>query len=109
MTREEVLTSSRKEHQNRDLAELDVIRSAGNYAAGAGGIVCCLVLVLAAVLADIRLYCPWVIYFSMLGANWLVRAIRNRKISDGVLSGAFFLLALLALTGFIRQLSEVTV
>ncbi len=107
MQKEEILQASRKENRSRDLPELAVVQQAGAYATAVGGAACCVVLVLASVLADTMLYSPWFIYFSMLGTNWLLRSLMQKKRSDWVLTGLFLLLALLALLGFVLRLVEV--
>ena len=43
MEKEDILEISRREHQNRDLAELEASVQAGNLAGRVGAGVCCLV------------------------------------------------------------------
>ena len=42
MKKEEILNASRKEHQNKDLAEMEVLYLAGSHASRVGALVCCL-------------------------------------------------------------------
>ncbi len=42
MKKDEILNASRKEHRNKDLAEIEVIYQAGSHAGRVGALVCCL-------------------------------------------------------------------
>ncbi len=55
------------------------------------------------------LYSPWVIYFSMVETQWLVRFIRLKHKSDLILAIVFLLLTALALVGLIGRLLEIRV
>ena len=109
MNREEILKASRKENKNKDLAEMEVIYQAGSHASRVGALVCCLISLLSSLLAHIMLYSPWIIYFSMISTQWLVRFIKMKRMSDLVVAILFLCLTVLALVGFIRRLLEVTV
>lgn len=109
MNREEILKASRKENKNKDLAEMEVIYQAGSHASRVGSLVCCLISLLSSLLAHIMLYSPWIIYFSMISTQWLVRFIKMKRKSDLVVAILFLCLTVLALVGFIRRLLEVTV
>ncbi len=105
--KDEILAASRKENKNRDLAELEVVRTAGSYAGRVGATVCCVVLVLAGALGRRMLYGPWIIYFCMMGTTWLVRAVKLKQKSDWVVAVMFLFLTALALVGFIARLLKV--
>lgn len=107
MNKEEILNASRKENKNRDSAELEVVYQAGSHASRAGALVCCLLSLLASVISGRMIYSPWVIYFSMIGTQWLVRFLKGKRKSDFVLAILFLVLAVLALAGFISRLPEV--
>lgn len=109
MNREEILKASRKENKNKDLAEMEVIYQAGSHASRVAALVCCLISLLSSLLAHIMLYSPWIIYFSMISTQWLVRFIKMKRKSDLVVAILFLCLTVLALVGFIRRLLEVTV
>ena len=109
MNREEILKASRKENKNKDLAEMEVIYQAGSHASRVGALVCCLISLLSSLLAHIMLYSPWIIYFSMISTQWLVRFIKMKRKSDLVVAILFLCLTVLALVGLIRRLLEVTV
>ena len=47
MKKEEILNASRKEHQNKDLAEMEMIYRAGSHASRVGALVCCLLSLLS--------------------------------------------------------------
>ncbi len=108
MNKEEILQASREENKNRDLAELDATYKAGNIAGRVGALVCCMLSFLVSFIADIVLYSPWVIYFSIMGTHWLVRAVKLKKKSDWVLCAMFLILAVLAFAGFLHRLIEVS-
>lgn len=107
MKKEEILNASRKEHQNKDLAEIEVLYMAGSHASRVGALVCCLLSWLSSMLARTMIYSPWVIYFSMLSTQWLVRFIKTKRKSDLALAVLFLILSVLALVGFMRRLLEV--
>ena len=48
MNKEDILAISRRENQNRDLAEMETAAQAGNIASRVGAGVCCLVSVMFA-------------------------------------------------------------
>ena len=91
MKKEEILNASRKEHRNKDLAEMEVAYQAGCHASRVGALVCCLLSWLSSMLVHIMIYSPWVIYFSILATQWLVRFIKMKRKSDLVLSVLFFI------------------
>ena len=99
MKKDDILNASRKEHKNKDLAEIEVIYQAGSHAGRVGALVC----------AHTMIYSPWVIYFSILSTQWLVRFIKMKRKSDLVLTILFLILSVLAFAGFIRRLLEVRV
>lgn len=109
MKKDDILNASRKEHKNKDLAEIEVIYQAGSHADRVGALVCCLLSLLSSMLAHTMIYSPWVIYFSILSTQWLVRFIKMKRKSDLVLTILFLILSVLAFAGFIRRLLEVRV
>ncbi len=106
MRKEEILEASRKENKNIDFAELEANRYAGSIASSVGIFICALISLLASTIADIMLYSPWAIYFSMIGANWLVKAIKLKRISNWIVAAIFVILAVLAFAGLIERLAE---
>lgn len=109
MKKDDILNASRKEHKNKDLAEIEVIYQAGSHAGRVDALVCCLLSLLSSMLAHTMIYSPWVIYFSILSTQWLVRFIKMKRKSDLVLTILFLILSVLAFAGFIRRLLEVRV
>jgi len=107
MKKDDILNASRKEHQNKDLAEIEVVYHAGSYASRVGAFVCCLLSLLSSMLAHTMIYSPWVIYFSILTTQWFVRFIEMKRKSDLALSIIFLILSILAFAGFVRRLLEV--
>ncbi len=104
MNRDEILKASRKEHQNKDLPELEISSRAGAIAMQVGAFVCILLVILTTILTDTILYSPWIIYFSILGTNWIVRFVNQKRVSDLVVSITFFTLMILAMVLFILRL-----
>ena len=105
MKKDEILNASRKEHRNKDLAEMEVVYQAGSHASRVGALVCCLLSLLSSVLAHTMIYSPWwVIYFSIIATQWLVRFIKMKRKSDLVLTVLFFVLSILAFVGFVSLL-----
>ena len=107
MKKDEILNASRKEHRNKDLAEMEVVYQAGSHASRVGALVCCLLSLLSSVLAHTMIYSPWVIYFSIIATQWLVRFIKMKRKSDLVLTVLFFVLSILSFVGFVSHLLEV--
>ena len=106
MQKEEILEISRKEHQNRDLAELDAAVQAGSLAARIGAGTCCLVSVLFVRAVHMIPLGPWVIYFSILGTHALVKFLKLKRKTDLVLTVLYFVMFLLFLVFFIQRLTE---
>ncbi len=109
MKKEEILEASRKENKNIDHVEQEIARFSGSISAAVGVCVCALISLLSSTIADMMLYSPWAIYFSIVSTNWLVRAIRLKKLSDFMIAAIFFALFVLAMIGLISRLSEVRV
>ena len=97
---------SRKENQNKDLAELDVISQAGNIASRVGACVCCLISVMFHRATGTILCSPWIIYFSILSTNYFVRVKRCKRGSDLFLAVLYLSMGLLALVFFLLRLME---
>ena len=106
MQKEEILEISRKEHQNRDLAELDAAVQAGSLAARIGAGMCCLVSVLFVRAVHMMPLGPWVIYFSILGTHALVKFQMLKRRTDLVLTILYLAMCLLFLLLFLLRLRE---
>ena len=76
MNKDEILEKSRKENNNKDLAEMNVVVQAGNIAGRVGACICCLLSIISLRITNIFLCSPWIIYFSILGTNYLVRFVK---------------------------------
>lgn len=107
MEKEEILAISRKENGNRDLAEMETAAQAGSIAARVGVGVCCLVSALFAWVTKTAFLSPWIIYFSILGTQSLVKFIKAKRKSDLALAVLYFVLFILCLTFFVLRLIEV--
>ena len=104
MQKEEILEISRKEHQNRDLAELDAAVQAGSLAARIGAGTCCLISVLFVRAVHMMPLGPWVIYFSILGTHALVKFQKLKRRTDLVLTILYLAMCLLFLLLFLLRL-----
>lgn len=51
MKKDEILNASRKEHRNKDLAEMEVIYQAGSHAGRVGALVLAILFIILSVLA----------------------------------------------------------
>ena len=106
MNREEILQASRKENQNRDLPEKELLYLAGSHSARVGALLCCVATLLGSVLARRVLYGPWAIYFGMMPTQWLVRFLKQKRKTDLVVALLFFALSAAAFVGLVRRLWE---
>ena len=106
MEKEDILEISRREHQNRDLAELGAAVQAGSLAARIGAGTCCLISVLLVRAVQMIPLGPWVIYFSILGTHALVKFLKLTRKTDLVLTVLYLVMFLLFLVFFIRRLME---
>ncbi len=93
MKKEEILKASRKENANRDLVEAELAIKAGNIGGHVGVAMCFIISLLARILTDEYLISPWIIFFSILGTDWLVRAIQTKKKTSFIISAFFLLIA----------------
>lgn len=107
MEKEEILAISRKENGNRDLTEIETAAQAGSIAARVGAGVCCLVSALFVWVTKTAFLSPWIIYFSILGTQSLVKFIKVKRKSDLALTVLYFALFILCLTFFVLRLIEV--
>ncbi len=105
MNRDEILEASRKENKSKDLAELEVSYHAGTIAGRVGATVCCLISVIFVWITDTMPYSPWIIYFSILGTNSLVKYLKIKRKSDLVLTILFLSMGILGLVFFILRLA----
>ena len=106
MNKDEILAKSRKENKNRDYAELEVAYQAGHMAWRVGATVCCVISVISHCLIKIMLCSPWIIYFSMLGTNYLVQYRRAKRKTDLFLVVVHYIMGSLAFVFFIIRLME---
>lgn len=106
MNREEILERSRKENKNKDLAELDAEVKAGSIAGRVGACVCVLISVVFFGAADMMPSVPWIIYFSIIGTNSLVKFVKLKRKTDLALTILFFTTCALWLVQFALRLLE---
>ena len=107
MNKDEILAASRKENKSKDLAELEVSYRAGNIAARVGATVCCLVSVIYVWATNTMLFSPWIIYFSILGTQYLVKFLKLKKKSDLTITVLFFAMCIFFLVLFVLRIAEV--
>ena len=107
MDREEILSISRREHNNQDLAELELSVQAGNIAGRVGTCVCCLVSLVFHRATGALLLSPWIIYFSILGTHYLVKYRKGARRSDLPLAILYFVMCAVAAVFFILRVMEI--
>ena len=107
MNKDEILELSRRENQNKYLAELEVSLHAGNMASRVGACVCVILSVMFHCVTNTVLYSPWVIYFSILGTHYAVKYKAVRRSTDLYLCVVYFAMSLLAFVFFSLRLMEV--
>ena len=104
MKKEGILAASRRENKNRDLAEMETARQAGNIVGRVGAGVCCLVSVIFVWVTETMLYSPWIIYFSILGTHSLVTYRKEKRKTELTLTILYFSMFLLFLVLFVVRL-----
>ncbi|MGT2832487.1 DUF6442 family protein [Streptococcus halotolerans] len=109
MNKEEILSRSRKELKNYDLVEMQTSYQAGNIAGRVGTTMCVLISVIAGILTNQYIVSPWIIYFSILGTNWLVRFIKLKRKTDLLVSLIFIALTIILFIVQVNQLMDVSV
>lgn len=109
MNKEEILSRSRNELKNADLVEMQTNYQAGNIAGRVGATMCVLISVIARVLTDEYIVSPWIIYFSIMGTNWLVRFVKLRRKTDLLVSLIFIALAIVLFIIQVKQLMGASV
>lgn len=107
MNKDQILEISRKENQNRDLAELEVAAKAGSMAARVGATVCVLLSVLVHRFTHTIPYSPWIIYFSILSTTYFVRYHLLKRKSELSMAILYMIMGLLALIFLVQWLLEV--
>ena len=107
MEKEDILAISRKENGNRDLAEIETATRAGSISARVGAGVCCLISVMFVWAVNTMLFSPWIIYFSILGTQYLVKFIKAKSKTDLTIAILYFAMFILCLSFFMRRLIEV--
>lgn len=107
MEKEDILAISRKEHGNRDLAEIETASQAGSIAARVGAGACCLISVMFVWATNTMLLSPWIIYFSILSTHYLVRFIKAKRKTDLTITVLYFTMFILCFIFFVLRLIEV--
>ncbi len=106
MNKDKILAASRNENRNKDLPELETVEQSSAWAYRIGALVCCIISLLSSKLAQMMLYSPWAIYFSMAATLWFVRYLKTKKWSDLVISVMSLVLCILAFSGLITRLKK---
>ena len=107
MNKEKILESSRRENKNRDLIELEVTMRAGNIAGQVGAAVCVVLTIIFLIFTKTYFISPWIVYYSILATNTLVKYASLRRKSDLIRTIFYLALCLMFLVFFILQLVEV--
>ena len=107
MNKEDILESSRRENKNMDLVELEVTVQAGNIAGQVGTAVCVVLTIIFLIFTKTYFISPWIVYYSILATNTLVKYASLRRKSDLIRTIFYLALCLMFLVFFILQLVEV--
>lgn len=97
MTRDEILSKSREENNGKDIADLDVQKTAATAAYFSSLGLCSLVSILSWIFTGrISVQC-WMIFFGMLFVAFTVKFIKRKKLHE-LFVAVFYLLVFIALT-----------
>ena len=72
MKKDEILNASRKEHRNKDLAEMEVVYQAGSHASRVGALVCCLLSLLSCACS----------YYDLQSVGYILQHYCNTMVSS---------------------------
>lgn len=103
MIKEEILERSRKENQNKDLADLEIIKQAGLISSHVGLTGCVLISLLFYWIIKKPLISPWIIYFSMMAARSIVKYRKMHNHSELILVLLYSGMGILAILYFMIQ------
>ena len=107
MNKEKILESSRRENKNRDLIEMEVTVQAGNIAGQVGAAVCVVLTIIFLIFTNTYFLSPWVVYFSILATNTLVKYASLKRKRDLIMTIFYLAMCLMFFVFFILQLVEV--
>ena len=79
MDKDEILARSRKENNDMDFVEAEVLAKANSIALNVGLMVCGLLSVLCAIFKEHVDYSAWTVYFSALAAVMIVKFVKLRR------------------------------
>ena len=109
MDKKTILENSKKENKGYDERELQIIAKAWQFGGAVGIIICGLAMLLLGFLSDSPMKDGadnLMIYFGMLAAVSIFKAIKLKKLSDIVLavafSGVFIFFAVTFVTNFVK-------
>ncbi len=106
MDKEKILKMSRKENKNMDFPELEAALQASSAAGRVGAAVCILLSVLFRIFTGAYILSPWVIYFSMIATQAIVRYAKFKRKTELILSCLYCAMLALCLVFFILRLTE---
>ncbi|MDO4480486.1 MAG: DUF6442 family protein [Erysipelotrichaceae bacterium] len=104
MFKEEILERSRKENQNKDLADLEIIKQAGLISSHVGLTGCVLISLLFYWIIKKPLISPWIIYFSMMATRSIVKYRKMHNHSELILVLLYSGMGILAILYFMIQI-----
>lgn len=79
MNKDDILEKSRRENKGPDEMEQYVMAAAGKIAAMVGMLVCGIVATLQLIFTDTIGYESWMIYFSILATNFIVKYVKRHS------------------------------
>ncbi len=91
MDREEILEKSRKEHKNKDFAEIEAIHSASRIAAIAGALLCVLISSLDWYFTKTINFACWTVNFGILSTLFAMKYLRLRRKHELLVTAVYLL------------------
>lgn len=106
MNKDEILEMSRKENNNQDVYEKEVIKEGGNAGSIAAAILATVFFIMQIFLDGGMNYGLYAVVFSIPAASFTVKALRLKKKHEVVMAVIYILMTLLASTAHIMNLFE---
>ena len=107
MNKDEILERSRRENKNMDERERDALAHAGRTASAVGGMLCAVLVVLEAILAERMNLAIWAVYLSVTGTTLLVKFLRLRRKHELIFGVIQLALAAVFAVAYVLQLAGV--
>ena len=107
MDKDEILESSRKEHKDMDLVELEVNNKASMIANLVGVMVCTVLTLIHTIVRESVDTSAWTVMFSILSTIMLVKYVKLRRRHELVVGLLYLVSATCFFLGYLRHVLEV--